>query len=88
MIHPTDAQLDNFGLLAVVPGHFIERSRSLRHQHPDPWSRRSLTGADIKRNSFLEHLDEANEEISSKRDSFRGLFKRVKSIVPRRQKNY
>jgi hypothetical protein len=40
-----------------------------------------LTGADIKRNSFLEHLDEANEEIIlSPRDSFCRLFQQVKSI--------
>jgi hypothetical protein len=83
MISHTDAHFDKFGLLAVLPGNFHERSS---RQCADPWSRRSFIGVEAKRNSFLDQLDEANEEISSKRDNFRGLIKRVKSIVPRRQK--
>jgi hypothetical protein len=84
MINPIDTKYDKFDLLAVVPGHF--HKRDIASHCVDPWKRRSLTGADFKRSSFLDQLVEASEETLSGQGSFRGLFKRVKSIVSRRKK--
>jgi hypothetical protein len=88
--HIDTNKYDKFGLLVVVPGQFHKRGGDGQRRHHnciDPWTRRSFTEADVKRNSFLGHLDEASEEMSTKRrdKSFRGLFKRVKkSVVNRR----